>query len=105
MTSINFLTMKFPTVVGIGQVRGRQHDFRECYSRSQELVEKGPELPQAMEVEKISQGPMETNIDPRLQEDESTARPIEELTEIQVYLNEPSHVVKIGKGLKKELAQ
>ena len=42
----------------------------------------GPELPQAIEVKKISQGLMETNIDPRIQEDESTAGPVEELTEI-----------------------
>ena len=35
-----------------------------------------------MEVEKTSRGPMETNIDPRLQEDESTTGPVEELTEI-----------------------
>ena len=48
---------------------------------------------------------METNIDPRLQEDESTAGSIEELTEIQVDSNEPNHVVKIVKGLKEELAQ
>ena len=44
---------------------------------------------------------METNIDPRLQEDESTMRPIEELTEIQMDPNKPSHVVKNGKGLKR----
>ena len=48
---------------------------------------------------------METNIEPRLQEDESTAGNVEELTEIHVDPNEPSRVVKIGKGLKKELAQ
>ena len=64
-----------------------------------------PELPQAMEVEKTSRGSMETNIDPRLQEDESTAGLMEELIEIQVDPNEPSRVVKIGKGLKGELAQ
>ena len=48
---------------------------------------------------------METNIKPRLQEDELTTRPVEELIEIQVDPNEPSRVVKIDKGLKKELAQ
>ena len=48
---------------------------------------------------------METNIDPYLQEDESIVGPMEELTEIQVDCNEPSRVVKISKGLKKELAQ
>ena len=58
-----------------------------------------------MKVNKISRGPMETNIDPRLQEDESTTGPVKELTKIQVDSNEPSHVVKIGKGLKKELSQ
>ena len=47
---------------------------------------------------------MDTNIDHLLQEDESTTRPVEELTEIQVDPNEPCRVVKIGKGLKKELA-
>ena len=48
---------------------------------------------------------METNIDPHLQKDESTIMPMEELTKIQVDPNEPSHVVKIDKGLKKELTQ
>ena len=48
---------------------------------------------------------METNIDPYLQEDESTVGPIEELTEIPVDTNKPSHVVKISKGLNGELAQ
>ena len=48
---------------------------------------------------------METNIDSRLQEDESTAGPIEELTEIQVDPNEPNRVIKIEKGLKEELVQ
>ena len=46
---------------------------------------------------------METNINPRLQEDELT--PVEELVDVQVDPNEPSHVIKIGKGLNKELAQ
>ena len=64
-----------------------------------------PELPQVMEVEKTSRGQIETNINPRLQEDESSARPMEELTEIQVDPNEPSSVVKIDNGLKKKLAQ
>ena len=53
-----------------------------------------------MEVEKISKGLMETNIDPRLLEEESTDGPIKELIESQVDPNEPSRVVKIGKGLK-----
>ena len=48
---------------------------------------------------------METNIDPRLQEDESTMRLVEELTEIQVDPNEPNRVIKINKWLKKVLAQ
>ena len=48
---------------------------------------------------------METNIDPCLQEDELTTRLIKELNEIQMDPNEPSHGIKIGKGLKKELAQ
>ena len=77
----------------------------ECYNKSLGLAKMTPELPQAIEVEKTSRGPMETNIDPRLQEDESTVGPVEELTEIQVDPNEPSRVVKISKGLKKKLAQ
>ena len=47
---------------------------------------------------------MEINIDPCLEEDESTVWAVEELTETQVDPNEPSRVVKIDKGLKKELA-
>ena len=48
---------------------------------------------------------MEINIDPRLQEDESTTGPVEELVNVQVDPNEPSLVIKISKGLNKELAQ
>ena len=104
MTSIRYLTIKFPIAAGTGQVQGRQSDSRECYSRSLELTEKELELPHAIEVEKISRGLIETNINPRLQEDESTTGPMEELTEIQVDPKKPSRLVKIGKGLKKELA-
>ena len=103
VTSIHYLIMKFPTAAGIGQVRVRQRDSRECYIKSLELAKMGPELPQAMKVKKISRGSIEMNITPHLQEDESTAGPVKELTEIQVDPNEPSCVVKIGKWLKKEL--
>ena len=60
-----------------------------------------------MEVEKTSKGSMETNTDPRLQEDEPTAGPVEELDvdDVQVDPNESSCVIKIGKWLNKELAQ
>ena len=64
-----------------------------------------PQLSQVIEVEKISWGPIETNIEPHLQEDESIAGPVEEITGIQVDPDEPSRVVKIDKGLKNELAQ
>ena len=37
--SIFCLTIKFPIVVGIGQVRGRQRDSRECYNKSLKLAE------------------------------------------------------------------
>ena len=57
-----------------------------------------------LEVEKVSKGLMETNIDPRLQEEKLTAGPIEELVEIQVDPQERSRVVKIGKGLNNELS-
>ena len=97
--------MKFPIAAGIGQVRERQRDSRECYSRSLELAKKELELPQTVEVEKISRGQMETNIDPCLQEDESIIGLVKKLIEIQVEPNEPSRVVKVGKTLKKELAQ
>ena len=79
VTSIHCLTTQFPIAAGIGQVRGRQRDFKECFSRLLELAKIAPELTQAMEVGKTHRGPMEINIDPCLQEDESTARPMEEL--------------------------
>ena len=40
--SIHCLTMKFPTVARICQVRGRQRDSKEYYSRSLKLAKKGP---------------------------------------------------------------
>ena len=56
MTSIYCLTIKFPTVAGIGRVQGQQHDSRECYDKSLELVEMELELPQEMEVKKTCRG-------------------------------------------------
>ena len=105
VTSIYCLTIKFPTIVGMSQVQGRQRDSRECYNKSLKLTEKRKELPQTMEVEKTSKGPMEINVDPRLQEDESTTEPVEELVDIQVDPNEPSRFIKISKRLSRELAQ
>ena len=58
-----------------------------------------------LEVERKIRGPRETNIGPRLQEEESTAGQNKELVEIQVDPNEPNRVVKIGKCLSSELAQ
>ena len=58
-----------------------------------------------MEVEKTSKGLMETNINPRLQEDESTTGPVDKLVDVYLDPNEPGSVIKIGKGLNQELAQ
>ena len=58
-----------------------------------------------MEVEKVSKGPIETNIDPRLQEEESITGPIEILVEISMGPTEPSRVIKVGKGLSDKLAK
>ena len=96
------LIVKFPTATRTRQVWGRQYVSRECYNRSLELVRNEREPPQMMEVEKVTNGPMETNIDPYLLEEESTIGPIEELVEIPM---DPSWVVKVGKGLNDELAQ
>ena len=48
---------------------------------------------------------MEANIDPRLQEEESTVEPIKEVIKVQVDPNELSQVVNISKGLRSEQAQ
>ena len=58
-----------------------------------------------IEVETLSVGPMEIDIDPRLQEDEPIARHVEGLIEMQVDPNELSWVIKIGKSLENELAK
>ena len=59
-----------------------------------------------MEVEKTCTGPMETNIDPRLQKNELITEPIEYLIEVQVDPSKPNCVVKIGKGeLAKQLTE
>ena len=44
-TSIHCLTIKFPTVAGTSQVRGKQWESRECYNKSLELAEKRKKLP------------------------------------------------------------
>ena len=56
-----------------------------------------------MEAENMSKGLMQTNNNPRLQEDESSARPVKELVNVQVDPNESSHVIKIEEGQNKEL--
>ena len=48
VTSIYYLTMKFPTTDGTGQVRGSQYDSRECYKKSLKLA-KNEKLPQMIE--------------------------------------------------------
>ena len=58
-----------------------------------------------MEVGRPSVGQMETNIDPSLQEKESTTGPIEELVEVQVDPKGPSRMVKISKCLSNELTE
>ena len=40
ITSIHCLTMKFPTMAGMGQVRERQCNSRESYNKSLELAKK-----------------------------------------------------------------
>ena len=58
-----------------------------------------------MDIGRPSVGPMETNIDPCWQEEDSTTWPIKELLEIQVDPKEPSRVLKIGKCLGSELME
>ena len=82
VTSIYHFTMKSPTAKGTGQVRGSQYDSRECYNKSLKLAKKEKKLPQMMEVERPSVSPMKMTIDPRLQEEDSTTWPIEELVEV-----------------------
>ena len=79
---IHFLTMKFSTTAGTYQVRGRQRDFRECYNRSLELAKKRTRTAPGYRGRKTSRGPMETNIEPLLHEDESIVGLVEELTKI-----------------------
>lgn len=103
VTSTYHLIMKFSTIEETRRVKGTQYDSRECYNKSCKLAKIEKKLPQMMEVRVPSAGPMETNIDPHLQEDESATGSIEELVEMQVDPNGPSRVVKIGKNLKNEL--
>ena len=77
----------------------------KCYNKSFKLAEKKKKLHHMIEIRIPSVGPMETNIDPRLQEDEPTTKPIEELIKVQVDPSEPSRVVKISNYLKSELAE
>ena len=74
--------MKFPTTVGIDQVQGRHWDSRECYNKPLDLAKNKGELPQTMVIEKTSTRLMETNINPCLQEKESTIGLIKELIEV-----------------------
>ena len=46
-SSIYHLTMKFPTVEGIGEVRGEQYDSRECYNKSLRIAERNKRSPRA----------------------------------------------------------
>ena len=96
VTSIYHLTMKFLTAKGTRQVKGIQYNSREYYNKSLKLAKREKRLLQIIEVGASSTGPMETNIDPCLQDDESIAGLVKELVEVLLDLSEPSHVLRIG---------
>ena len=58
-----------------------------------------------MKVGRPSIGPMETNVDPYLQEEKSTMGPVGELVEVQIDPKDPSKIVKICKCPSSELAE
>lgn len=41
VTSIYHLTIKFPTLTGVGQVNGCQSDSRVCYNQALKVAERG----------------------------------------------------------------
>ena len=51
ITSINHITIKFPTAEGTRHVRGSQYDSRECYNQSIQMALDKRILPQTMMVE------------------------------------------------------
>ena len=82
-TSIYHYTLKFPTEVGIGVVRGEQKEARECYEITFRM---GKETLQI------------TSLDPRTMKDDQRASPIDNLEDFLLG-EDLSKVVKIGSQL------
>ncbi|XP_022856262.1 uncharacterized protein LOC111377400 [Olea europaea var. sylvestris] len=126
VTSIHHLCMKFSMENGVATVRGDQRGSRECYLSSIRKVEPrdvhviivdivmtdvpGDAPSEPKDVEMIDAPPMLKilvidEIDRRIIEHEPQASPVEELESFSVDPQDPSKLLKVGKGLSNSLKE
>ena len=104
ITSIYHLMMKFPTPEEIGYIHGSQFDLRECYNQSVRMGSDKKRLSQTMMVESgpPSKGLVESDSDPRVQDEKRIFGPVKELVDIKGYNRKPIRILKVGKCLEQE---
>ncbi|XP_060967373.1 uncharacterized protein LOC133035545 [Cannabis sativa] len=109
VTSIYHLTMKLPTLAGVGSVRGIQSDSRECYNAAVKLAEKKsinviylskapPPCQEVLRIEEVphTDGP---DLDPRILDHAAAAQAVEDTIEVPIDPIDNSNVLKIGSKL------
>uniref|UniRef100_A0A803P5N9 Uncharacterized protein n=1 Tax=Cannabis sativa TaxID=3483 RepID=A0A803P5N9_CANSA len=107
VTSNDHLTMKFPTPVGVGSVRGVQSNSRECYNTALKLAEKKKSVnliylleasPPRQEVFKIEEIPHveKPDLDSRILDYTNTAQATEDTIEAAIDPSDHNKVLKIG---------
>ena len=90
-TSIYHLLMKFPTLNGIGQVRGNQEEARRYYNQAVRSASR-PRQVNIIDQRPPSKRPLNDTIDPRSSDEEATTGPIEDLVNLPVDDNEPTNM-------------
>ncbi|KAM6583540.1 hypothetical protein CsatB_010542 [Cannabis sativa] len=115
ITSIYYLTMKFPTPAGVGSVRVVQSESRECYNAAVKLAEKRTvnviyfleAPPPRQEILRIEEVPHidEPDLDPRILDHTAAAQAAEDTIEVPIDPVDNSKVLKIGSKLNFQLRE
>ena len=103
ISSIRYLTLKFPTPRGIGIVRGDQLAAQECYN----ILIRGRGQLGAQTLAVIAEIEETTvvevpDFDPRVGEEQVDMEPVEELEEVPLSTTDVTRTVKIGNSLAVE---
>uniref|UniRef100_A0A803NWX0 Uncharacterized protein n=1 Tax=Cannabis sativa TaxID=3483 RepID=A0A803NWX0_CANSA len=100
ISSIKYLSLKFPTHSRVATMKGDQLLARQCYSVEWKNKRETHQLMVMLTEE--NKEDIE-DVDARIHDEYNQLKPIEELEEFNLYPNNPTKFINIGKGLGKNL--